>query len=188
MDDAIKALRLGAFDYLQKPLEDRELLTHSIKNGCRLNELNKLSHNFDTKLEETVFKQTKIIKQEFEARRIAESELQEVKDELQFKLLHSQKLESIGQLAAGIAHEINTPIQFLCTNYEFLSETFGDLSVLIGQYRSFVALTQKEAFSAERVNTILKQEEDLDINYLLEEIPQALSQGKRRRTAYHQNR
>ncbi|MBN2296537.1 MAG: PAS domain S-box protein, partial [Pirellulales bacterium] len=47
---------------------------------------------------------------------------------LQCELAHAQKLESVGQLAAGIAHEINTPIQYVGDNTRFLEEAFGDMS------------------------------------------------------------
>ncbi len=43
------------------------------------------------------------------------------------QLAHKQKLESIGQLAAGVAHEINTPIQYIGDNAEFLQEAFSGL-------------------------------------------------------------
>lgn len=46
---------------------------------------------------------------------------------LEAKLIQAQKLESIGQLAAGVAHEINTPIQFIGDNLQFLSDAFSSL-------------------------------------------------------------
>jgi PAS domain S-box-containing protein len=47
---------------------------------------------------------------------------------LEAELRHAQKLESVGQLSAGIAHEINTPIQFMTANLAFLTEAFQDLT------------------------------------------------------------
>jgi PAS domain S-box-containing protein len=47
--------------------------------------------------------------------------------ELESQLMHSQKLESVGQLASGIAHEINTPIQFIGDNVRFLGDAFAGL-------------------------------------------------------------
>ena len=90
----------------------------------------------------------------------------------QSKALHSQKLESVGQLASGIAHEINTPTQFVSSNIAFFDEAFADLQSSIN---SIVKACSAETVSAE---TILTQLEEADWNYLEEEIPTAIQQSK----------
>ncbi|WP_457576027.1 PhnD/SsuA/transferrin family substrate-binding protein [Desulfomarina sp.] len=95
------------------------------------------------------------------------------KENLQAQLLHAQKLESVGQLAAGIAHEINTPTQFIGTNINFLDEVFDDLAVFIEQMR------QLGDNSPEDIRETIDQAlETMDWEYLAEEIPQAIRQSR----------
>ena len=56
-------------------------------------------------------------------------------NQVQVELRHAQKLESVGRLAAGIAHEINTPIQYVANNVTFLRSAFTDLLALCDVYR-----------------------------------------------------
>lgn len=92
--------------------------------------------------------------------------------EIQSRLCQSLKLESIGQLAAGMAHEINTPTQFVSDNVQFLQESFGDI------LRVLDPLLQGTEDSAERtVERMRAIAEEADLEFLLEEIPAALSQS-----------
>jgi len=95
------------------------------------------------------------------------------KEKIQAELLHKQKLESVGQLAAGIAHEINTPIQFVGTNIEFFSETHGDIERFVDGLQT--ALPAWPGKVQEQLGVAL---EDLDWEYLAEEIPAAIQQSK----------
>jgi len=100
------------------------------------------------------------------------------KEMLQAQMLHSQKLESVGQLAAGIAHEINTPAQFLGTNMEFLAESFQDVESLITQYQTFLQGV-KDGKNDQAVLTAFEEKvEELDWDYLVEEIPLTIKQSR----------
>ena len=93
---------------------------------------------------------------------------------MELQLLHAQKMESIGQLAAGIAHEINTPIQFVGDNLQFLSSSFQDLAELLLRYGSLkAALPPASALRDE----IQQAEDRADLDYLRTELPKALEQS-----------
>ena len=57
---------------------------------------------------------------------------------MEMELRHAQKLEAVGRLAAGIAHEINTPIQFVGDNTRFMQDSFGQILEMIGKYEQII--------------------------------------------------
>ncbi|MCD6378998.1 PAS domain S-box protein [bacterium] len=97
--------------------------------------------------------------------------------ELQEKLAKAQKLESIGQLAAGIAHEINTPTQYVSDNVHFFKDSIEDLESIIVKYKELVESIEKKNIFSEDVKKIKEFEEEIDLDYLLKDIPDAIDQS-----------
>jgi PAS domain S-box-containing protein len=98
---------------------------------------------------------------------------------LELELRQAQKLEAVGSLAAGIAHEINTPIQFVGDNIRFLSDAFADIASLLAMYRGFRDHAGEGPLAAATmIGEADKAEEALDLPYLLEEIPKAIAQSQ----------
>ncbi len=95
---------------------------------------------------------------------------------LEAQRIQSMKLESIGELASGIAHEINTPIQFIGSNVSFLRDSFNDLLQVVKAYAGLRERLAGVSEYSEIINNIEKLEDHADIAYIEEEAPQAFEQ------------
>jgi PAS domain S-box-containing protein len=96
---------------------------------------------------------------------------------LEAQLAQSQKLESIGHLAAGVAHEINTPIQYIGDNARFVRDAFQDLQGLLQVHSRLVAAAQEGPLPAAVLDEAEAAWQRADIDYLLAEVPRALEQS-----------
>jgi PAS domain S-box-containing protein len=98
------------------------------------------------------------------------------KKRLEVDLLHAQKLEAVGSLAAGIAHEINTPVQFVSDNTRFLEEALGSVNELVEGYDRLLASADTPAWPADAARQIESLRAKADWDYVRGEVPKALSQ------------
>jgi signal transduction histidine kinase len=95
---------------------------------------------------------------------------------LRQQLYQAQKLESVGQLAAGIAHEINTPTQYIGDNVRFLKDVFLDLTHLLTNYERMLSAAKDSTLTEDIIQDVMTALERTDAAYLLAEIPKAIDQ------------
>jgi PAS domain S-box-containing protein len=93
------------------------------------------------------------------------------KRRLEQQLSRAQKLEAIGQLAAGIAHEINTPIQYISDNIKFVDESFREVTNLIEKIQPLTSGSEPVARSLAEALVAA------DLDFMLDEVPKALEQS-----------
>ena len=102
---------------------------------------------------------------------------EEDRKSMELQLIQAHKLESIGQLAAGIAHEINTPTQYIGDNTRFLKDAFGGLVKLLPKYAELLKAAQAGKIEPALIAELQEAEANADVDFMITEIPQAIQQS-----------
>ena len=153
-EDVIAGLDAGADDYVIKPFNSG-ILAARLRSAARV----KNSHDTIARINEQLRAE------------IVERKL------LQRELAQAQKMEAIGQLAAGIAHEINTPTQYISDNTRFLQDAFGDLNRLLGTVDRLLQAAKQDSLNDELLADLEAAVRHADLEYLSNEIPKAIGQS-----------
>ena len=161
-------------DFLMLVQAQRASLDDSKRLSDELSLLNK-------ELEGRVERRTQALKEQaaelLESKNQLEHEMSE-RQRVEVELRHAQKLEAVGQMSAGIAHEINTPIQFVGDSLKFLDDAFSDLKEVATASQNCLAILNSHP-DAKEVHDVLDEAlDDADIEYLDERVPKALERAK----------
>jgi signal transduction histidine kinase len=87
----------------------------------------------------------------------------------QTQLIQSEKMSSLGQLIAGVAHEINNPVNFICGNLRYVTDYAKDLLSLLQAYQKFLAVTPPDLES---------ELDNIDVEFMIEDLPKLLDSMK----------
>ena len=146
--DKVKGLNLGAVDYITKPFQQEEVVAR-VKMQLRLHQMNRQLEASNERLEARVEERTQELSQVLENLK-----------KTQVHLVQSEKMSSLGQMMAGIAHEINNPVNFIYGNLKPASDYFKDLIDLVEMYQ------EKYPNPDEELQDYL---EDLDLPFMIED-------------------
>jgi PAS domain S-box-containing protein len=96
---------------------------------------------------------------------------------MELQLAQANKLEAIGHLAAGVAHEINTPMQFIGDNLHFLKTAITDLMPFVKFVTSLVQKAAHEPLPPDALAQVAQMEQDADLEYTQQVLPEVIERA-----------
>ncbi|ACC79936.1 hybrid sensor histidine kinase/response regulator [Nostoc punctiforme] len=173
--DKVKGLSLGAVDYITKPFEHEEVLAR-IKTHLQIRNLTKQLQTHNQQLQQEIAdrlavetklqKLTQELEQRVEERTFQLSQALHNFQQAQVRLLQQEKMSTLGELVAGIAHEINNPVNFILGNLNHASEYTQNFIDLFQLYQQYYPNPEVE---------IQQKIDEIDLDFLMQDSPQIMS-------------
>jgi len=172
-ESKLKGFEAGGDDYIAKPFAQGEVMARVrvfLERRMAVKELERVNQSLEEMndtLEERVDERSRSL------------------EKMQSVLMMQEKMAAMGQLAAGISHELNNPVNFVHTNFATLQDNVSDFVTMLNIYRGFVDDVTGESMESgvlsqsqqESVALIRKKEKDLDLDFLLEDIHDLFSES-----------
>ena len=168
VEDVVSALKEGAYDYLIKPFRSLEEVMLVVDKAVSLRRV---------KIENTVL--ARGLEQRVQERTRELEETMNALKRTQTQLVHQEKMASIGQLAAGVAHEINNPVAFVSTNLRTLKEYMEEIFRLIAKYGEAEQAMENEDHARMRslCAEIRTLKQKMDLEFILEDSGQVIEES-----------
>ncbi len=157
--DLVEALDAGANDYLTKPFDPEELRAR-VEVGRRMVEMQGELRELNASLERRVEVRTREL------------------HVMQSQLYANEKMASIGQLAAGVAHEINNPVSFVATNFASLEQSVTLFAQLLAAYREECAKMSGLPGAEAAVARLRDMNQKIPIDFLLKDMPKLFAESR----------
>ena len=141
--DKVKAFAVGGIDYITKPFQEEEVFAR-VK-----------THLKNSLLQKRIATQNKEL-----------TKMLQKLQNTQAQLIHTEKMSSLGKMVAGVAHEINNPVNFIYGNINYVRDYVGDLQELIEAYQ------QSDPEPKDQVQEIIER---IDLDFLTEDLQKMLS-------------
>ncbi|NET43321.1 response regulator [Okeania sp. SIO2B3] len=165
--DKLKAFTVGGVDYITKPFQAEEVLAR-ISTHLELTRLQKLLKQENYMQAQQLAEQNRQLQQVNQELEKANKELNKKYDELkqaQLTIIQSEKMATLGNLVAGVAHEINNPVGFISGNLDCATEYIQNLIDLLQLYQQ--GLDWKSETTQDKI-------EEIELDYLIEDLPEML--------------
>ncbi|MEM1108451.1 MAG: ATP-binding protein [Planctomycetota bacterium] len=160
-EQLILGFEVGGSDFIGKDAEAMELIAR-VRTHLHLATLQKeLKHQLA----------------EIKAQAEVEKKLRSKIEEQQSQMLQNEKMASIGQLAAGVAHEINNPIGFISSNLNTLNEYLDDIKAVLDAYQELKDATQNGGDSAEAASKVEAVCKEVDLPFLIEDLDSLIAES-----------
>ncbi len=167
----IKQLQQAVVNLVEGKLDTRVNIRSQDEIGELATSFNKMADDLQYSREKLI-NANEQLRDEITERQEAEAELQQALKDLQktqIQLIQSEKMSSLGQLVAGVAHEINNPVNFIYGNLEYTDDYTQQMLLLIRLYQKHYPYPEPEIQNANQLN---------EIEYLIEDLPKMLTSMK----------